>query len=330
VYAALGNHDSYLQAQDVPRAHLPDYIADEFSWNYEHVSRLWEHENWISAGVAKQARAHYGAYSVARKDGLRVITLNTDFWYRKNYFNYVNMTNPDPSGMLRFLTDELQAAEDAKERAWIVGHVLSGWDGSSSLTNPTNLFYQIVDRFSPHVISAILFGHTHEDLFTIFYANNGTIVAKDTAQTVAWVAPSISPMTNLNSGFRMYEVDAETFEILDAHTWYSDVSAFSSLDHQGPGPTWRYEYDTRELYGSGIEWPQNAPLNATWWHMVTERMEGEPSLVQTFTENQGKQSVHSPACTSDECVKAKICYLRSGSSAIGKHNCLQGYGTVQG
>ncbi len=32
---------------------------------------------------------------------------------RANYFNYINMTNPDLSGMLRFLTDELQAAEDA-------------------------------------------------------------------------------------------------------------------------------------------------------------------------------------------------------------------------
>lgn len=28
--------------------------------------------------------------------------------------------------MLRFLTDELQAAEDAGERVWILGHVLPG------------------------------------------------------------------------------------------------------------------------------------------------------------------------------------------------------------
>lgn len=33
-----------------------------------------------------------------------------------NYFNYINMTNPDTSGMLRFLTDELQEAEDAGDR----------------------------------------------------------------------------------------------------------------------------------------------------------------------------------------------------------------------
>ena len=28
------------------------------------------------------------------------------------------MTNPDTSGMLRFLTDELQDAEDAGDRGW--------------------------------------------------------------------------------------------------------------------------------------------------------------------------------------------------------------------
>ena len=35
---------------------------------------------------------------------------------RLNYFSYVNATEPDPFGILRFLTDELQAAEDAGER----------------------------------------------------------------------------------------------------------------------------------------------------------------------------------------------------------------------
>lgn len=97
---------------------------------------------------------------VRRQDGLRVITLNTDLCtsssshcgflsrtltcvctvgYRANYFNYINMTTHDPSGMLRFLTDELQEAEEAGERVWIMGHVLSGWDGTNALGNPTDL-----------------------------------------------------------------------------------------------------------------------------------------------------------------------------------------------
>jgi len=83
-----------------------------------------------------------------------MIILSTD---RANYFNYINMTHPDTSGMLRFLTDELQDAEDKGDRGtsrplsrfsllttsrrlvWIVGHVLTGWDGTNPLRNPTNL-----------------------------------------------------------------------------------------------------------------------------------------------------------------------------------------------
>ena len=77
VYAALGNHDSYNQAQDAPHG-LPGELNSQFSWNYDHVASLWEEEGWISQSVAQLARAHYAGYMVRRQDGLRVITLNTD------------------------------------------------------------------------------------------------------------------------------------------------------------------------------------------------------------------------------------------------------------
>ncbi|KAI0778609.1 sphingomyelin phosphodiesterase [Trametes elegans] len=358
VYAALGNHDSYNQAQDAPHS-LGGQLAEQFSWNYDHVASLWEHEGWIPHSVVDQARAHYAAYMVRRQDGLRVITLNTDLWYSANYFNYINMTNPDVSGMLRFLTDELQAAEDAGDAVWILGHVLSGWDGSNPLQNPTNLFYQIVDRFSPHVIKAIFFGHTHEDQVMIYYANNATDISAQTAAAVGWIGPSITPLTNLNSGFRVYEVDSgvrassphtrripdimypsgvrpldtisvQTFEILDAHTWKSDVNSFPQLDAEGSaGPVYEYEYSTRAAYGANITgWGPDDPLNATWWHHVTEEMEADSSLVTVFNTFQGKSSVRSPACTGD-CVAAKICYIRSGSVPLAKQNCIPGFGSVQ-
>ncbi|THH33122.1 hypothetical protein EUX98_g1075 [Antrodiella citrinella] len=323
VYAVLGNHDSYNQAQDAPHT-LGGTLASQFSWNYDHLALLWQHEGWLPEAAVALARAHYSAYMVQRQDGLRIITLNTDMWYKANYFNYINMSQPDNSGMLRFLTDELQAAEDAGEKAWVMGHVLSGWDGSNPLGNPTNLFYQIVDRFS-NTITAIFFGHTHEDQFEIFYANNATSISESTAQNVAWIAPSITPLTNLNSGFRVYE----TFEILDAHTWKTDVNAFAALDDQlQNGPTFAYEYNTRETYGANITWGPNDPLNATWWHKVTEQMEANPALVSTFTTLQGKSSVRTTSCTGD-CVTAKICYMRSGSVPIAFQNCQSGFGSVQ-
>ncbi|KAI0756580.1 sphingomyelin phosphodiesterase [Daedaleopsis nitida] len=329
VYAVLGNHDSYNQAQDAPHS-LGGALAEQFSWNYNHVASLWQHEGWIRQSAVDLARAHYAAYMVRRRDGLRIITLNTDLWYSANYFNFINMTNPDLSGMLRFLTDELQAAEDAGDAAWIIGHVLTGWDGSNPLLNPTDLFYQIVDRFSPHVIKGIFWGHTHEDQISIYYANNATRLSAQTAGAVAWIGPSITPLTNLNSGFRVYEVDSGTFEILDAHTWKSDVNAFPQLDAQTRfGPTYEYEYSTRGAYGATIVgWGPDDPLNATWWHHVTEAMEANTTLVSVFNTFQGKTSARTKPCTG-QCATAKICYIRSGSAPIAKQNCVQGFGSVQ-
>lgn len=198
------------------------------------------------------------------------------------------------------------------------------------MKNPTNLFYQIVDRFSPHVIAGVFFGHTHEDQLSIFYANNATDISAENALAVQWIAPSVTPLTNLNSGFRVYEVDSGTFDILDAYTFEADVNSFGGLDGQTEfGPTYRFEYSAREAYGGSITgWGPNDPLNATWWHLVTEAMEANSSLVTLFNTYQGKSSVRSPACTG-ECIDAKICYMRSGSASLALQNCPSGYGSVQ-
>jgi sphingomyelin phosphodiesterase len=149
------------------------------------------------------------------------------------------------------------------------------------------------------------------------------------------------------------------------------VNTFPSLDGQTQfGPTYLHEYSTRDAYGSGISWGSNDPLNATWWHHVTERASHiSPSYLassdslfsasrdaskrescfgarilaslrsavdrlmflveQTFTNFQGKQSVRTTPCNTTQCVKAKICYMRSGSASIALQNCQSGFGSVQ-
>jgi 3',5'-cyclic AMP phosphodiesterase CpdA len=159
VFAALGNHDSNPANIDAPHS-LPGRLGEQQSWNYHHVSGLWLNEGWMSYGDAVEAATHYGGYSVKTHLGLRIIAFNTDFYYKSNIFMFINTTDPDNAGVFKWMINELQAAEDAGERVWIVGHVLSGWDGSNPLPNPTDLFYQIVDRYSPHVIASIFFGHT--------------------------------------------------------------------------------------------------------------------------------------------------------------------------
>jgi len=162
----------------------------------------------------------------------------------------------------------------------------------------------------------------------VYYNKNGTAQTVDNAIMNAWVGPSLTPLTNVNSGFRMYEVDSGSWEVLDAYTFYADVSSFSNLN--GTGPTFQFEYSTREAYGAAAEWPADAPLNATFWHRVTEAMVRDKShkLVSLFNTYQGKSSSKSPNCTSDACAEAKVCYMRSGSVGLGRM-CPQGFGSVQ-
>lgn len=233
----------------------------------------------------------------------------------------INTTNPDNSGVFSWMIEELQRAEDSGERVWIVGHVPSGWDGYNPMPDPSNLFYQIVDRYSPHVIAEIFFGHNHEDQFMIYYANNGTVQNADTALATGWLGPSVTPLTNVNSAFRLYEVDTGNFNVYEAYTFFSNVSEYASL--RDTGPTFRFEYSTRETYGPVAGWSKDAPLNATFWHRVTEAMERDLALVSLHNDLQGRLSVKSPKCHTENCQKAKICYMRSGSAALG-NACPQG------
>ena len=346
----LGNHDSSPENIYAPH-NLPDGRGNQFSWDSEYVAKLWQSKGWLDNDAADQVREHYGGYSISPRKGLRVISLNTDFWYKYNFLNYIHSSNPDPSGILRFLTDELFAAEKAGERVWIIGHVLTGWSGSEALDNPSNLFYQIVSRFAPHTIAHIFFGHTHEDQFQVFYRNdNGDAATADRstphAVSNAFVAPSITTYQKLNPTFRIYKVDEETYDVLDFDQYYTDVSGFdhltsSNADH---GPVWRHLFNARAAYGNFGKsqdagkysapvkldngwWPESAPLNGSFWSAVADEVSVNPDLMYRFSENQSRKSPKAKKCTSDECRKENECYMRSGTSFQGR-NCGSQFSTV--
>lgn len=183
------------------------------------------------------------------------------------------------------------------------------------------------------------------DQVLIYYTQNGTSQAASNAIAAGWAGPSITPLTNLNSGYRLYQVDTSSWEILEAYTFFAGVSTFANLNSSSPstsftggqGPVFKLEYSTRSAYGPSIKqhdggkgWPPDAPLNGTFWHLVTEAMEKEKDgkLVNLFNTYQGKSNILSPNCTSKACAEAKICYIRSGSTALGSQ-CRQGFGSVQ-
>jgi hypothetical protein len=176
-----------------------------------------------------------------------------------------------------------------RTKAWIIGHVLSGYDGSNPLPNPTALFYSIVRRFSPATIAGIFFGHTHKDQLMIYYdylpsslsasgLRNTTDVDYSLPLNVGFIGPSITPYIGNNAGWRMYQVDAKTFSVVNFQTYYANVSEANSWTT----PEWRFEYDARKVYDIENKWGDNDPLNATFWNGVTNRMLANVSLVETY------------------------------------------------
>jgi sphingomyelin phosphodiesterase len=85
---------------------------------------------------------------------------------------------PDPNGVLAFIVEELQAAEDAGQRAWIIAHMPPGrqdtmYDQVCHRTMQTiprdpnavfmqsNYFDQIVQRYH-NTIAGQFYGHSHQ------------------------------------------------------------------------------------------------------------------------------------------------------------------------
>ncbi|KAK5045799.1 hypothetical protein LTR84_008892 [Exophiala bonariae] len=382
VYATLGNHET-IHKDFVPQHVLnPDPTntsTNALAWNYDLLSSLWEKNEWLNTTEAAWAKTHYGVYATTTAQGLRVISLNSDFWYRVNVFNYWNISNPDPTGMFRWLSDELTRCEKHGQRAWIIAHALTGHDGTAALPNPSALFHSIVRRFSPGTIAAIFFGHTHLDQFQIFYdylpdsidflsgKRDTTKVDFSRPLVVGHVGPSVTPLTGLNAGYRVYQVDNKTFEVLGAQTYFANIS--NSL--KWTMPVWELEYDARSAYsivdkspfgqnpgvarpvnhghkprGSWsidddlpgynprVPWPIDSPLNATFWHRVTESMledsDSPQSLLKLYNHYETK-STSSAFHRGFVAVSAeqKVCFLRAGTSADGTR-CRKFYGGDDG
>lgn len=339
IYATLGNHDTLPEAYNTQNA-LANGSKNAMSWNYQLLSSLWKREGWITSPEAGYAATHYGAYAHTTAQGLRVISINTDFWYVDNVFNLWNITNPDTSGVLTWLASELQACENRGQRAWIIGHVLSGYDGGEALPNPTALFYSIVRRYAPATIAGIFFGHTHEDQLMIFYdyLPNSTHMVNGTAMrdttmvdysrplAVGFIGPSVTPYRGLNSGYQLYQVDRQTFEVTGIQTFFANMSESNTWTT----PVWKFEYDARDSYASAVKqgtWLARAPLNATFWHQVTETMLTNRSVVEMYNLYETKSSAVTKKCNSKACAKQKVCYIRSGSAALG-NACPQKDGPV--
>ena len=162
--------------------------------------------------------------------------------------NYCARLNPwvlydpvDPGKQLEWLRDELLAAEEAKDRVHLIGHVPP--DHRECTEFWIFNYVRLMERFSD-TITAQFYGHTHRDEFRVVYA-------LDDRQPVSFqfVSPSITSYSQTNPAYRVYEIDSVTYQVVNYKTYYFNLKE-SNANQENQRPKWQLEYDADDLFNA--------------------------------------------------------------------------------
>ncbi|CAK5281363.1 unnamed protein product [Mycena citricolor] len=305
-YAVIGNHDSAPVNSFPPPAVSTDY-APETQISYDDLSA--NIQQWIGSAAASQVSNNFGSYSTLTSSGLRIISVNTNFWYKANYWLYEKTMEHDPAGLLTWLAGELQAAETAGERVWILGHMPLG--AGDAFHDQSYYFDTIIQRFSATIVG-VFYGHTHKDEFQIAYSD-WSAPSASTATMMSYIAPALTP-TSGNPTFRVYDVDPVTFAILDMTVYYADMS----LPTFQTSPTWAKLYSVKETYGQQLG-VTSGELTPAFWHNVTALFESDDAVFQQYVARKSRDTSGTLAPCTGSCKSDDICQLRAAQS---QYNCV--------
>ncbi|KAI0030554.1 sphingomyelin phosphodiesterase [Vararia minispora EC-137] len=299
VFPSIGNHDA-APVNSFPRNITHTTISSQ--WVFDTLSAGWE--RWIGSAAAAQVDTNSGSYAaVPSGTNLRIIAINTLFWYKQNFWLYDTDTQvPDPNGVLAFMVDQLQAAEDAGQRAWIIGHIPAG--KSDVFHDQSNYYDQVIQRYK-NTIAAQFFGHSHKDQFEIAYSDYTNQNAV-TADSISFIAPALTP-TSGNPAFKIYDIDPDTYEVMDSKVYFTNISSPTFQN----SPTWDLYYSARAAYGPLVN-PALQPtdsLNASFWHRLTEVFSTNDTAFFEYNERISRGAGVS-ACTGT-CRTNTICDMRA-------------------
>ena len=183
---------------------------------------------------------------------------------------------------------------------------------TDALIDYSEYFDQIINRYA-HTIAGQFFGHTHRDQFELAYSNYSDQTAAN-AVSLTYIMCSMTP-TSGNPSFRVYDVDPDTYGILD-YTMY--ITNLTAPGYQTSGPVWEKYYSAKETYGSLLSPPytdSDAELTPAFWHNVTTLFEQDDSVFQAYYDR--KQRGWEYEYCDASCKASEICQLRSAQSQYG-------------
>ncbi|XP_015119788.1 sphingomyelin phosphodiesterase isoform X2 [Diachasma alloeum] len=294
VYPIFGNHEPHPLNQFAPDDIDEDSLSTK--WLYALLANIWIDAGWLPEST-RSTILQGGFYTVTPKKGFRIIAINNNVAY---IYNWWLLYKPnDLNGQLRWLADTLLEAERNQEIVHILGHMPGG---SHHFQHTWSREYRkIVNRFA-HIIAAQFNGHTHNDEFNLFYHPDN----KSRIITVAWNGGSITPYTNLNPNYKIYQANAKTYQVENADTWFYNLTEANLTPNQRP--RWHKMYSFKEEYG--LDNLSKESLHS----LITDMAKGGRSL-EIYHKNFYKHAAPQLDKNCDrKCMQHHVCAIVTSSS----------------
>lgn len=281
VYPSFG--DTFPRNQFAPIGHR---LCSNLQWQFDFQADLMTKMDWTTSKEANNIRYNHYGYSVVTDRGLKVISLNSNIWSTNNLYNFIGTDAPAHFEAWKFLVKELLDCERNEQRAWIIAETSPN---VHSMPIASQVFLSIVQRFSPKVVAAVLFGNDDE----MFQVIHDTDVCDENSQAVAFalMAPSVTPFGGRNPGWSYYSVDEDTFDIVNAFTFYTPLN--ETYLNAGAEPGWKFGYSARDLFDPDSCWPAEQALTPEFWKSVSLRLRNDTGLAATFDQARQRWSPYS-------------------------------------
>ena len=134
---------------------------------------------------------------------------------------------------------------------------------------------------------------------------------ESTATQINLIAPALTPSSG-NPAFRILEIDPDSYALMD----FIEIIANVTEPGYQKKPNWIPYYSAREVYGKLLfdrPLAPQEPLNAGFWHRVTEVFAADDGAFQDFMRRRTRGAIK-PRCKSSFCKDRWIVALRAARS----------------
>ncbi|KAJ9085646.1 hypothetical protein DSO57_1011795 [Entomophthora muscae] len=294
IYPAIGNHEP---------SPLNQFTFHGNYSLYAFMAKQWA--KWIPSDQLASVRKG-GYYAVPHSKDLTVLVLNTNLYYIFNYQSLLDPRNHDPRGMMQWLINQLQAAEEKGTRVYITSHIPPG--STDFYQHWSDELHRIILRYSDTILGQF-YGHLHYDEFEVFYSSDKK--STETAVNMGFLAPSMGTRSGINPSYRVYDIGGNN-EILDYRQFYANLR---NQKQWARDAEWELLYSAVDAYSTSST---SKLLTPAFLHQATTAMTTNHTMFDTFM-NFRKANGEIDTCDA-KCQERQICTLRAGKS---RDNCAE-------